>query len=147
MHIHRISGWRRLLWLVFFAPLAACADRGELMLEDAWVRPLPPGMGMTAAYGLLRNAGDESLVLVSYASAQFDDVSLHRTEVVDGVSRMREVGEVVLEPGASLALEPGGHHLMLMKPRAPLGPDQAVRLTVETRDGRRFEFDLPVERR
>lgn len=132
---------------VLMASAAIVAAEAELRFEDAWVRPPPPGMGMTAAYGVLRNAGDEALVLDAFGSADFADVSLHRTEIVDGVSRMREVPEVVLEPGASLSLEPGGHHLMLMKPRAALEPDRAVRITVEARGGRRFEFHLPVDRR
>lgn len=146
----RIQFRGRLMWLLaalLLAPAAAFAAEAELRFENAWVRPLPPGMGMTAAYGVLRNAGEEPLVLDGFGSPDFAEVGLHRTEVVDGVSRMREVPEVSLAPGASLSLEPGGHHLMLMKPRVPLESDQAVRVTVEARDGRSFAFKLPVERR
>lgn len=118
-----------------------------LAFEQAWVRAMPPGMKMTAGFGLLRNAGEETLVVVAVTSPQFADVSLHRSELVDGVARMREVPGIELAPGETLQLEPGGYHLMLMMPTEAWSPDGPVRLLIATRDGATFEFEAPVERR
>ncbi len=118
-----------------------------LTFEQAWVRAMPPGMKMTAGFGRLRNAGDEPVVVVAVSSPQFAEVSLHRSEIVDGVARMREVPEIELGPGETLYLEPGGYHLMLMMPTVAWSPDGPVRLSIATREGAIFEFEAPVERR
>lgn len=119
----------------------------QLAFEAAWVRALPPGMHMTAGFGTISNLGGEAIELTAFASPQFGDVSLHRTETVDGLSRMREVPSLLVEAGASVAFKPGGYHLMLMKPAAALQDGQSVTVTMTTADGREFHFEVPVERR
>jgi len=123
------------------------AEEAELVFDGAWVRAMPPGMKMTAGFGTLRNAGSEPIEIRVFSSAEFGKVSLHRTEIVDGMSRMREVPSVQLAPGASVDLEPGGYHLMLMMPNGPLEPGQAVSVEMTASDGRVFRFSVPVERR
>lgn len=127
--------------------VAAAGDAPELEFSDAWVRALPPGMGMTAGFGSLHNSGARELQLVAYSSPQFASVSLHRTETVDGVSRMREVPELRLGAGETLELAPGGYHLMLMKPRGGVHAGEQVTVVMQAADGAAFEFELPVERR
>jgi len=128
---------------------AGCALSAEadLVFEEAWVRPMPPGMQMTAGFGQLRNVGSEQIEIVDFASPQFSDVSLHRTELRDGVSRMREVPSLSVAPATAIELAPGGYHLMLMGPLAPLAADQVVTVEVTAGDGRVFHFEIPVERR
>jgi copper(I)-binding protein len=138
----------RLLLMTSIVSLANIAyAEQDLAFEAAWVRALPPGMKMTAGFGLLRNDSAETIELSGFTSPQFGDVSLHRTELVDGVSRMREVPSLNLAPGESLALEPGGYHLMLMMPVAPIALGERVTLDISADDGRLFRFELPVERR
>jgi copper(I)-binding protein len=130
--------------------LAACSqdkEHSEPVFQDAWVRPVPPGMKMTAGFGTLRNPGSEDLVLTSFSSPSFSDVSLHRTERVDGVSKMREVHELPVPPGESVKLEPGGYHLMLMMPATEVVPGQVITLSMTASGGQSFRFDVPVERR
>ena len=138
----------RLLLMTCVVSLASVAyAEQDLVFEAAWIRALPPGMKMTAGFGLLRNDGAEPIGLSSFSSPQFGDVSLHRTELVDGLSRMREVPSLNLAPGESIALEPGGYHLMLMMPVASIAVDERTTLDVTAEDGRVFRFGLPVERR
>ena len=126
---------------------ATAAAEQDLAFDAAWIRAMPPGMKMTAGFGRLHNAGSEAIELTTFTSLQFGDVSLHRTELVDGVSRMREVPSLIIAPGESVALEPGGYHLMLMMPAGPLEQGQAVTIQMNTSAGRSFDFDVPVERR
>lgn len=102
---------------------------------------------MTAAFGTLNNPGKKPIVFNSFSSLSFGDVSLHRTQSVDGVSRMREVDELRVAPGESVVLEPGGYHLMLMMPGSDLEPGQTVHIVMSTDDGNSYGFDVPVERR
>jgi copper(I)-binding protein len=139
------AGLGLILWGLAAGGLAA--GEHPLVFDSAWVRALPPGMGMTAGYGTIINSGAEPLEITVFSSPQFAEVSLHRTETVDGVSRMHEVPALRVEAGAVVELAPGGYHLMLMKPSAPLATGQTVTVRMTTTDGRDFEFEVPVERR
>jgi len=139
-----------LLVLATSLSLVACSPREQLsgpIFDEAWVRPIPPGMKMTAGFGKLHNPGDTAIVFNSFSSPSFGDVSLHRTEREDGVSKMREVPELLVAPGDSIVLEPGGYHLMLMIPSGDVTPGQTITIAMTAEDGRSFSFEVPVERR
>ncbi len=117
------------------------------VFEDAWIREIPPGMKMTAGFGTLSNPGSTEIRIVSFSSPLFGDVSLHRTELVDGMSEMREVALLTIPAAGTVELAPGGYHLMLMSPSGEIAAGQMVRIEMTAADGRAFEFDLPVVRR
>ncbi|HET6564116.1 MAG TPA: copper chaperone PCu(A)C, partial [Xanthomonadales bacterium] len=134
------------LTTVFLLSCTGNEQHGGLEWNNGWVRALPPGSGMTSAYGEIRNGSNESLELTAYDSSAFAHVSLHQSSLEKGVSRMQEQGVVVLEPGESMHLQPGGLHLMLMKVTAAVEAGQEIEIGVSTAD-QRFEFSLPVEAR
>ena len=101
---------------------------------------------MTAAYGELKNTGQEAVQLLDYDSDAFASVSLHQSSTENGVSKMREQGVVKLEAGESLSLEPGGLHLMLMRSTRDLEVGDDIEIGVRT-SGERYVFKLPVEAR
>lgn len=129
--------------------LLGCAPgpAAELRLEDGWVRAMPAAAPMSAAYGTLHWHGREPLVITAWHSDDYADVSLHRTIVQDGVSRMEAVPAAVIEPGGRLTLEPGGLHLMLMRPGRELRTGDFVGIALESDNGRSFRFDFPVAAR
>ena len=126
---------------------ALAAGEQELRFADAWIRSVPPGMGMTAGFGTIRNDSMGDIVLTAFSSPAFGEVSLHRTDEVDGMSRMRDVPSLKVPAGAAVELAPGGYHLMLMRPLGPLEAGQSVPLRMTAEDGRVFRFDVAVERR
>ncbi len=129
---------------------AACGpagNRNPLSFENAWVRAIPPGMKMTAGYGELRNQGSEAIVVRTFTSDAFGDVSLHRTERENGVSRMREVPKLPLAAGETVVLGPGGLHLMFMVPSREIKEGVVIMVEMTAADGRSFRFEMPVERR
>ena len=140
----------RLLVIVLVLLVGACRSEPsptEPVLEDAWIRSLPPGMKMTAGFGTLRNVTDEPVELVAFDCDVFEDVSLHLTEKVDGMSSMREIDSYALQPGEALSMEPGGYHLMLMGPLTNMAAGIIVTLDVTAADGRVFRYDVRVEKR
>ncbi|HQZ30713.1 MAG TPA: copper chaperone PCu(A)C [Arenimonas sp.] len=116
------------------------------VIEKAWVRAAPPGAPSLAGYLLLRNPCRTAVEVSDVESRDFGMPMIHRTEVVDGVSRMRPAGKLVVPPGGTLRFEPGGLHLMLMKPLRPMaeGDQAGVRLVLA--DGRRVFAVFPVRR-
>jgi copper(I)-binding protein len=130
--------------------IAACHSEPvatEPALSGAWIRALPTGSGMTAGFGTLHNPGPTAIQIVSFSSPSFGEVSLHRTEMVNGVSRMREVPVLSIDAGSRIVLEPGGYHLMLMMPAGEIQPGHTVTVEMTAADGRSFRFAVPVERR
>lgn len=108
---------------------------GRLVVDDAWIRAAPPGAPMRAGYAVLRNDGDAALVVRGVRSDVFDAISVHATLIEDGVARMRELGPVTLAPGERVVLEPGGKHLMLMRPKRALAPGDTVELQFDVEGG------------
>ncbi len=83
-------------------------------------------MPMMAGFGRIVNGCAAPATIISASSPSFGSVELHETRVVNGISRMRPVPELRLAPDASAVFKPGGVHLMLMQPRAPLKPGSKV---------------------
>lgn len=135
------------IFLVLLAACDAATVQNEPGFENAWIRALPPGVKMTAGFGTLTNPGSDPLEVASISSPSFGDVSLHRTEIINGISKMREVQPVVIDAGSRLVLEPGGYHLMLMMPAANIQAGQIITLNLTLADGRQFSFQVPVEKR
>lgn len=121
------------------APRAACMP----VVRGAWVR-MTPTMPMGAAYFVLENPCRTAAAVTGAASPDFADVSVHETRIEGGVSRMRALPRVELAPGARVAFEPGGRHVMLMAPTRATGA--TVRLELRLADGRVLKVDAPVRR-
>lgn len=135
---------------VFAALLAGCepvSPAPGLSLEDGWVRAVPPGMKMTAAYGSFTNQGMQTIEIISFSSDSFTDVSLHQTKIEKGVSTMKPLTGLLLAAGSSTTLQPGGLHLMLMNAKREIHPGDNIGLILVAANGEQFRFALPVETR
>lgn len=113
------------LWLGCVAASAGareCAPR----VREGWIRLGPAAMPMQAGFGRIENACAAPVTIVSARSPSYGDVELHESRIVGGVSRMRAVPELRIAPDDAAVLKPGGLHLMLMRPKAPLKPGSKV---------------------
>ena len=82
--------------------------------RDAWVRSLPPGAAVAAAYGSLMNHGSETVTIVNVTSKTGTEAQMHDV-IADGDQRkMVRLNSVDIAPGESLVFEPGGRHIMLL---------------------------------
>lgn len=113
----------------------ACIAKGQIIVRDAWVRLPPMQMPMMAGFGRIENRCAAPVVIVAAKSAAFADVSLHETRIVDGISKMRALPELRIAPDGAAVLKPGGMHLMLMQPDAPLKQGSRVAIEFELKGG------------
>lgn len=140
---------RLLLGLILLLPASAAVGAESdcrPVIEQPWVRAAPPGASTLAGYLVLRNPCSATFVVTDVESLDFGMPMIHRSEEVDGVSRMREAGELSLAPGAELRFEPGGLHLMLMRPLHPLKEGDSARIRLVLKDGRRVYAEFAVRR-
>ena len=113
--------------LAFPAPvLKITAGKGDLGLAKivttangleigpAWTRATPAGAPNAGAFLTIRNTGTAADRLLAAELEGGKRTEVHETAAVDGVMRMRQVDEIVIPPGATVELKPGGLHIMIM---------------------------------
>lgn len=111
---------RPLLGLAPLLLVASCAPPApEIEVRDAWARATAPGQSNGAIYATIINTGGADQ-LTGAATASAEMAIIHATETVDGVSRMRMTGDLAIPAGATVALMPGGTHIMLDGLKTPL---------------------------
>jgi hypothetical protein len=111
----------------------ACAPT----VQDAWVRLVPGGdMPMDAGYATIDNACNTPAVITGATSPSYADVSVHESTMSNGMSQMRPVDALRIEPHARVELKPGSYHLMLTAPRARPKAGQQVTIVFQLQDGR-----------
>ena len=119
---------------VTLLPSLASADDANLMISDAWARPLPAVSKNGAAYITLMNHGSKSDKLISVKSSGEKMVEVHTHVHKDGVMSMQKVDGLEIAPGEVLTFKPGGLHLMLMG------------LQQEMKEGEAFSIELQFEK-
>jgi hypothetical protein len=113
--------------------LAHSYEVGAIKVGHPWARPTVAGQTAGGGYLKLKNSGKTADRLVSVSSAAAERVELHTMKLDGDVMRMRQLDAIELPPGASVVLEPGGDHLMLLGLKAPLelGRSIPLKLTFE----------------
>lgn len=121
------------------------AAKAALTVTDPWVKAAPSGM--TAAFGTLVNEGSSDVTVVAATTSVNDTTELHETvENEDGSMAMRpKEGGFVIPAGGSLALEPGGDHLMLMGLTEPVEAGTTVTITLTLDDGTTTDVEATVK--
>jgi len=142
---------RRFIPLLLASLAATAAARqyelGTLTIVHPWTRPAPANMSMGVAYLSITNHGKDAETLSAASTPVAESVQFHQTSIVDGVARMRPLAEVVIAPGATVNIEPGGIHLMLLNLKSAIETGKTVPLTLEFRRAGKITVQLEVERR
>lgn len=142
----RGSGVSRILLAVCLGcvALGVAAQDCRREVRDGWIRLVPGGMPMHAGFGRIENGCRAPMVIVAASSPAYDRVDLHRSTLENGVSRMRAVPELRIAAGKAAVLQPGGLHLMLMRPASKLAPGDRVEVSFELSDGGRLDGEFEV---
>lgn len=123
------------------------ATIGSLAIDHAWSRATPPAAKTGAGYLTIENKGsaDDRLTGAAIDPTLADAAELHSMTMDNGVMRMRPVeGGVVLPAGQTVALAPGGIHIMLMGLKAPLKEGQTLPLALTFEKAGTAMVDLEV---
>lgn len=137
--LQRMMPWAPALLLSL---TASAAD--PLVIESAWIRSAPPNAAAVAGYATLRNEGKETVTIRSLSAQGFAETSLHQSVLVGDVSRMQVVPELSIGPGESVVMEPGGMHVMLMRPKAVPQRGDLVSISFQLGDKRRVNASFVV---
>jgi copper(I)-binding protein len=103
---------------------------GDLAITLAWARATPPGAKVAAAYVRVENRSQSTDRLLGIESPAAEAVELHETVEEGGIAKMRPLDGIKILAGETLAMEPGGIHLMLTGLTAPLEAGETLLLTL-----------------
>lgn len=137
---------------IAIALLAACSPTssdehkiGDLVVSSPWVRATAPNAPAAGGFLVIENKGDAPDRLTSISTPAAGEVQIHEMSMNQDVMRMRELTDGLEIPaGATVKLKPGGYHLMLIKPAAPLVAGQKVRMRLSFERAGRAEVDFAV---
>lgn len=128
-----------ILLLIF--PVLALA---ELEISNAWIKQLPPAVPVRAGYMTIHNPTSGTQRIVGVTSESFASVEIHESLMQDGMMRMEKQDQLVIDAGATVTLQPGGLHLMMMNPQQPTKPGETHRLRLKLGDGSTQQIDMTV---
>lgn len=136
-----------LLHAALIGALVAAPAAAQTTVKDAWVRATVPQQAATGMFAHITSAAGGRLVAVSSPVARV--VEIHEMSMQGDMMRMRALPDgLALPAGKTVALTPGGFHVMLMDLRHELKAGDTVPLTLvfEGTDKRRetVEVKAPV---
>jgi copper(I)-binding protein len=140
----RLNVFRFPIVLVLAAALPQWAAAADIQITQAWARPTPPTAQVGAVYFSVKNSGAKDDELLAVSSSAAASVEIHETQTVNGMMQMRQVASVSCPAGATLKVEPGGLHVMLLGLKQPLMEGSRVDLTLRFRDAGVLSIQVPI---
>ncbi len=126
--------------------LAAEVKAGDLVISQAWSRATPGGAKTGAGYLTIENKGSAPDRLVAVSGDIAGKIEVHEMAVTNGVMTMRPLDQgLTIEPGKTVALAPGGYHLMLMELKNPLKQGDKLPITLEFEKAGKVAVTLDVQ--
>ncbi|MFC1936224.1 copper chaperone PCu(A)C [Chloroflexota bacterium] len=123
-----------------------CRVQNEgLVISGIWARPSPMSAGNGAVYMWIENNNAESERLVSVSSEIANAVELHLSKNQDGVMSMMQVEHIDIPAVGSVALEPGGYHVMLIGLKEEFKAGDVFEISLEFSSGQIITVEVVVK--
>jgi copper(I)-binding protein len=134
------------LLLASLLSLACTSVLAQVSVTDPWVRATVPQQKATGAFMQLNSANGTRLVDARSPVARAE---IHEMAVQDHVMRMRQISGLDLPAGQTVALKPGGYHIMFFDLKQPVKEGDVIPLTLvfEDKDKKRETLELQVPAR
>ncbi|WP_293448170.1 copper chaperone PCu(A)C [Persephonella sp.] len=117
----------------------------EIIIEDPWVRAVPPTAKNTALFMVIKNVGDEADILIGVKTNISKMVSIHKTVNQNGVMKMVHVDRLPVPAGKSVVLKPGGYHIMVMGLKKDIKAGDNVKFTLIFEKSGEITIKAPVK--
>ena len=116
------------------------------MISQAWSRATPNGAKIGTGYFTIENKGTTADRLIGVSGDISGKIEVHEMSMNNGVMKMRAVdGGLVIDPGKTVKLAPGGYHLMIMDLKNPLKQGDKVPLTLSFEKAGKVAVTLDVQ--
>jgi hypothetical protein len=133
----------------FFALIfiwATSVFAASIVVEDAYVRAVPPNLKNSAAFLKISNNTNEEIFLLKASSPVAQKVELHEHIMDQGMMKMQEVEKIAIASQSTTMLKPGGYHIMLIGLKKPLLVGESIPLELHYSNGDIMQFDaIPIK--
>jgi periplasmic copper chaperone A len=142
----RIAGLALIAGLYAAPSRAEDVKAGDLLISQAWTRATPGGAKIGGGYLTIENKGSAPDRLIGVSGNISGRIEVHEMAMNDGVMKMRALDKgLIIEPGKTVKLAPGGYHLMIMDLKEPLKQGDHVPLTLEFEKAGKAQIVLDVQ--
>ena len=108
--------------------MATSYIHGDLVISKLLARATVPGAAVGGGYMTITNNGTDADRFMGGTTNVAKMLEVHSMKMVGDVMQMRPLPDgIVIEPGATVTLEPGGLHVMFMGLDAPLAKDTSFK--------------------
>src|SRR5471032_2566531 len=119
---------------------------GSIEIVQPWSRATPSTAPSASGFLTLTNKGNAPDRLIDIETSAAKQAEIHEMKMDGAVMRMRELENgVVLQPGQTIELKPGGYHVMFMGLKAPFVKDQKVPATLVFEKAGRIDIEFQVD--
>jgi|GEM_PF-2444410 len=131
----------------FLCLLTVSAMAAEpLTVNTPWARATVPAAQVGAVYVAIQNPGIESVRIVAASSPACRTTEIHdHVRLDNGNAQMVAVPALDIAAGATVTLQPGGKHIMLIGLVAPLVEGETVAVTLTTASGQTIAITAPIK--
>ena len=102
----------------------------ELAVDDAWIRSGPPNSKTFAGYLKFTNTSSTEIFIKELKSNAFEKIEMHSSFTESGISSMKRLNALEIPAHSAFNLEPGGYHLMLMRPKKEIKEADLVEIMI-----------------
>jgi copper(I)-binding protein len=145
--LSRIFALAALSAVVIAAPVRAeDIKAGDLVITQAWSRATPSGAKVAGGFLTIENKGSAPDKLIGVSADIAGKAEVHEMTSDNGVMKMRPLDKgLVIEPGKTVKLAPGGYHLMLQDLKGAFKEGEKVPVTLEFEKAGKVAVSLDVQ--
>ncbi|QOZ52996.1 copper chaperone PCu(A)C [Bradyrhizobium sp. CCBAU 53338] len=119
---------------------------GDLVISQAWSRATPGGAKVAGGFLTIENKGTVPDRLVAVSAEIAGKAEVHEMAMDNGVMKMRPLDKgLVIGPGKTVKLAPGGNHLMLQDLKGSFKEGEKVPVTLEFEKAGKVSISLDVQ--
>ncbi|MDX8376964.1 MAG: copper chaperone PCu(A)C [Mariprofundales bacterium] len=127
-----------LVIIVCFITLSSTANANNISIEEAdrlvitqaYVRAMPPGLDVTAAYMTIHNPSKQPITIIELQSPSAKKVEMHENISHNGMTHMQRINSIMIPQNGEISFSSGGKHIMLMGINETLKSGQKIQLTL-----------------
>lgn len=127
-----------------FLNCAYADETKDIIVQDAWIRALPPLQKVTAAYMVIENHTNKSLTLVSASTDVAEIVEIHEMKHVNGMMKMRMLHELNIPAHGKVDFNSEGLHLMIINLKRSLNKGDTIPITLNFNEGKNVTVNAIV---
>ncbi len=119
----------------------------KIVVENPWIREVPPVSTMSAMFMTLKNEGNEEDFLIGVETDISRIAEIHTTIMEEGMMKMRRIEKVRIPPNGKVEFKPMGKHIMLIDLKRPIREGEKVNVILIFEKSGRIELEVPVKRK